>query len=63
MLTESGVVRRDIRSSFGDYSGTAAGVDNLLELTIVTASTGAPLAGAALWRTSRRVGGSGGRQG
>jgi protocatechuate 3,4-dioxygenase beta subunit len=55
VLTESGVVRSDITSSFGSYAGTAEGVANAVELTIVTASTGVPLAGAAvyLWHCTR----------
>lgn len=55
MLVESGIVRSDIRSSFGDYSGRAEGVPLTIDLTIVTASSGAPLAGAAvyLWHCDR----------
>ena len=55
VLVESGIVRQDIRSSFGGYSGTAEGVPLTVDLTIVTASTGAPLAGAAvyLWHCDR----------
>src|SRR5690349_19676679 len=34
VLGESGVVRSDIRSSFGEFSGTAEGVPMTLELTI-----------------------------
>jgi protocatechuate 3,4-dioxygenase beta subunit len=49
VLVESGVVRQDIRSSFGDLSGTAEGVPLSIALTLVTASTGAPLAGAAMY--------------
>lgn len=58
VLAESGVVRSDIRPSLGDLSGMAEGVMNTLELTIVTASTGAPLAGAAmyLWHCDREGG-------
>ena len=39
MFVESGIVRSDIRSSFGDYSGTAEGVPLTSTLTIVTASS------------------------
>ncbi|MFN7914499.1 MAG: intradiol ring-cleavage dioxygenase [Vicinamibacterales bacterium] len=55
VLTTSGVVRSDIRSSFGGLSGTAAGVPLTLSLTIVSASTCAPLAGRAvyLWHCDR----------
>lgn len=56
VLTESGVVRRDIRSSFGDLSGTAEGVPLTFELTILDGTNGcAPYAGAALylWHADR----------
>jgi protocatechuate 3,4-dioxygenase beta subunit len=49
VLTESGVVRRDIRSSFGEYSGTAGGVDVGVDLTIVNAGDGSPFPGAAIY--------------
>jgi protocatechuate 3,4-dioxygenase beta subunit len=55
-LTQSGVVRRDIRSSFGDASGTAEGVPLTVRLTITDHSAGGtPLAGAAvyLWHCDR----------
>jgi protocatechuate 3,4-dioxygenase beta subunit len=55
VLTESGIVRADIRSSFGSASGTAAGVPLRVELTVVEADTGAALPGAAvyLWHCDR----------
>jgi protocatechuate 3,4-dioxygenase beta subunit len=56
VLTDDGVVRRDIRSSFGSGTGTADGVDLDIELTIVDTAKGcAPLAGAAvyLWHCDR----------
>jgi len=55
VLTSTGVVRSDIRSSFAGLSGTAAGVPLNIALTIVSASTCAPLAGAAvyLWQCDR----------
>jgi protocatechuate 3,4-dioxygenase beta subunit len=55
VLTASGVVRTDIRSSFAGMNGTAAGVPLNIELTIVSASTCAPLARAAvyLWQCDR----------
>jgi len=55
VLVESGIVRQDIRSSFGDLSGTAEGVPLTIDLTLVTASSGAPLVGAAvyLWHCDR----------
>ncbi|TQC42433.1 dioxygenase [Rhodococcus sp. WS4] len=34
VLVESGIVRQDIRSSFGSYSGTAEGVATTIELTL-----------------------------
>ncbi|HSB86808.1 MAG TPA: intradiol ring-cleavage dioxygenase [Ilumatobacteraceae bacterium] len=49
MLTESGIVRSDIRSSFGSSSTTAEGVPTTIKLTLVDASSGAPLPGAAVY--------------
>ena len=40
MLTESGVVRSDIRSSFGEFSGTAEGVPLTIKLAIQDAANG-----------------------
>lgn len=49
-LTESGIVRKDIRSSFGSASGTADGIPLAIELTITDSSKDcAPLAGAAVY--------------
>ncbi len=55
VLTSSGVNRTDIRSSFAGLSGTAAGVPLNIVLTIVSSTTCAPLAGAAvyLWHCDR----------
>jgi protocatechuate 3,4-dioxygenase beta subunit len=56
VLNQSGVVRSDIRSSFGDFSGTADGVPLTIRLAIQDASAGcSPLAGAAvyLWQCDR----------
>lgn len=55
VLGLTGVVRSDIRSSFAGLSGTADGVRLTLVLTIVSASTCAPLAGRAvyLWHCDR----------
>ena len=55
VLSASGVVRSDIRSSFAGMSGTAAGIPLNIVLTIVSASTCSPLAGAAvyLWHCDR----------
>jgi protocatechuate 3,4-dioxygenase beta subunit len=55
-LNQSGIVRSDIRSSFGSSTKTAAGVQLTIELTVVdVAKNCAPLAGAAvyLWHCDR----------
>ncbi len=50
VLTESGVVRSDIRSSFGAGSAVAAGVPLTIRFTILDAShDDAPLSGAAVY--------------
>ena len=53
VLTESGVVRGDIRSSFGSATGTAQGVPLIVELTVT--DDGNPYKGAAvyLWHCDR----------
>jgi protocatechuate 3,4-dioxygenase beta subunit len=48
-LDQSGIVRSDIRSSFGGASGTADGVPIDLEMTIVDAATGKAVEGAAVY--------------
>lgn len=55
VLNVTGVVRNDIRSSFGTLSGTAAGVPLSIALTLVSASTCSPLANHAvyLWQCDR----------
>ena len=55
VLTESGVVRSDIRSSVGSLSGTAPGVPLAFDLTVVDAASGAALPGATvyLWHCDR----------
>jgi protocatechuate 3,4-dioxygenase beta subunit len=56
VLNQSGVVRSDIRPSFGGLSGTAEGVPLTIKLTVQDASNGcAALAGAAvyLWHCNR----------
>ena len=56
VLTESGIVRSDIRSSFGAASGTAEGVPLTVTLSLLDQANGcAPLAGAAvyLWHCDR----------
>lgn len=50
VLSASGVVRSDIRSSFGALSGTAAGVATTITLTILNAKAScAPLSGYAVY--------------
>jgi protocatechuate 3,4-dioxygenase beta subunit len=49
VLNQTGVVRSDIRSSFASLSGTATGVTLTIELTIVSASSCAPLANRAVY--------------
>lgn len=57
VLTESGVVRRDITSSFGDASGVAAGIPTTVTLRVydLNGDEVTPLAGAAvyLWHCDR----------
>jgi protocatechuate 3,4-dioxygenase beta subunit len=56
VLTESGIVRSDITSSFGSASGTAEGVPVAISLTIIdVAAGGVPLEGAAvyIWHCDR----------
>jgi protocatechuate 3,4-dioxygenase beta subunit len=59
VLAQSGIVRSDIRSSFGDASGTAEGVPMTLELDISDlANGGAPFKGVAVyvWHCNREGG-------
>ncbi len=50
VLTESGVVRSDITTSFGDLSGTAAGVPLTIKLKVLDVAAGAtPKEGAAVY--------------
>jgi protocatechuate 3,4-dioxygenase beta subunit len=59
VLALSGIVRSDIRSSFGDADGTAEGVPMTLELTITDlAGGGVPFEGAAVyvWHCTREGG-------
>ena len=55
VLAESGVVRRDIRSSFGSSTKVAEGIPLTIQLTIQDGADCAPLAGAAvyLWHCDR----------
>ncbi len=49
VLTADGVVRPDIRKSFGQYSGTAEGVPLTMKLRVVHAEDGSPYPGAAIY--------------
>jgi len=50
VLTESGVVRQDITTSFGEYSGTAEGVPMTVKLKLLDVGNGgSALAGGALY--------------
>ncbi|WP_308282469.1 intradiol ring-cleavage dioxygenase [Pseudonocardia nigra] len=50
VLSQSGIVRSDIRSSFGEASGTADGVPMTLELVVTDlANGGVPFAGVAVY--------------
>jgi protocatechuate 3,4-dioxygenase beta subunit len=55
VLDQSGVVRQDIRSSFGSSTTTAQGVPLTIQLTIQDATDCVPIAGAAvyLWHCDR----------
>lgn len=55
VLDDSGIVRTDIRSSFGSSSTTAPGVPLEIRLTVRDAATGSILPGAAvyLWHCNR----------
>jgi len=55
VLNQTGVVRSDIRTSFAGLTGTADGIPLTIALTIVSASSCAPLANRAvyLWHCDR----------
>ncbi|HEX7834887.1 MAG TPA: intradiol ring-cleavage dioxygenase [Pseudolysinimonas sp.] len=55
VLDDSGIVRSDIRSSFGSSTTTAEGVPLTIQLTVRDAATGDALSGAAvyLWHCNR----------
>lgn len=55
VLDDSGIVRTDIRSSFGSSTTTAEGVPLTIQLTVRDAATGNALSGAAvyLWHCTR----------
>lgn len=48
-LAEDGIVRADITSSVGSFSGTADGIPATISLTVVDNETGAPIPGAAVY--------------
>lgn len=48
-LIQDGVIRSDLRASFGDYSGTADGLPLTIELTLQDAADCTPLAGHAIY--------------
>lgn len=58
VLDDSGIVRSDIRSTFGSSSAVAQGVPLTIELTVREAATGSALAGAGvyLWHCGREGG-------
>ena len=49
VLTESGVVRSDIRSSFGSSTTTAEGVPTTINFQVLDTATGQPVEGAAVY--------------
>ncbi|MDO5658533.1 MAG: hypothetical protein Q4G36_09460 [Paracoccus sp. (in: a-proteobacteria)] len=49
VLTQNGVIRDDIRASFGDYSGEAEGVPLEIEVLLQNADGCTPLAGHAIY--------------
>jgi protocatechuate 3,4-dioxygenase beta subunit len=49
VLTESGIVRSNIRTSFGSSTTDAGGVNSTIQLTVLDASTGQPVPGAAVY--------------
>jgi protocatechuate 3,4-dioxygenase beta subunit len=55
VLNQAGVVRGDIRTSFGGLVGTAGGIPLTVTLSVVAADACTPLAGAAvyLWHCDR----------
>lgn len=55
VLTQQGVVRKDITSSFGSSTTVAEGVPLTMQFTVTDASTGSPMNGAAVyvWHCNR----------
>lgn len=58
VLSESGIVRQDITTSFGDASGTAEGIPLEIRLVVTDADGGDPRSGAAVyvWHCTREGG-------
>ncbi len=48
-LSDDGVERADITTSFGSMSGSVDGVPTAIQFTVVDAATGSPLVGAAVY--------------
>lgn len=48
-LTQSGIVRKDITSSFGSSTTKATGAPLAIELTVLDSATGKPYSGAAVY--------------
>lgn len=49
VLSNNSIVRNDLTKSFGEYSGTAAGIPLTINLSVVDASSGEPLRDAAVY--------------
>jgi len=49
VLADGAVLRRDLTTSFGNYSGVATGIPARVELSLVDATTGAALPGMAVY--------------
>ena len=49
VLTDGAIVRQNLTTSYGSMSGTATGTPARILLTVVDASTGSPLPGAAIY--------------
>jgi protocatechuate 3,4-dioxygenase beta subunit len=49
VLTQSGIVRSDIRASFGSSSGLAQGVPLTISMQVLDSASGSPMAGAAVY--------------
>jgi len=49
VLTESGIVRSNIRTSFGSSTTDATGIPTTIQLTVIDTATGTPRPGAAVY--------------